>query len=99
MSTLQHPKYQTIGMTKNQEGSLISKEASVLWNMQIHGTAREIAANTPDIVIKYLKNKTWKLMDMEVQSGRNTTLKTTEKLFKYEDLDIETNRMWGIKPK
>ena len=66
--------------------------------MQIH-TAREIAANTPDVVIKYLKNKTWKLMDMEVQSGRNTTLKTTEKLFKYEDLDIETNRMWGMKPK
>ena len=98
MSTLQHPKYETSGMTKNQEGSLISKEASVLWNMQIH-TAREIAANTPDIVIKYHKNKTWKLMDMEVQSGRNTTLKTTEKLFKYEDLDIETNRMWGMKPK
>lgn len=85
-------------MTKNQEGLLISKEASMLWNMQMH-RAREIAANTPDIVIKYLKNKTWKLMDMEVQSDRNTTLKTTEKLFKYEDLDIETNRMWEIKPK
>ena len=35
--------------------------------MQIN-TAREIAANTPDIVIKDLKNKTWKLVDMEVPS-------------------------------
>ena len=38
-------------------------------------------------------------MDMEIQSGRNTTLKTTEKLFKYEDVDIETNRMCGMKPR
>ena len=34
---------------------------------------------------------------MAVPSGRNISLKTTEKLSKYKDLEIETTRMWGMK--
>ena len=73
-----------------------NKEATILWDMQIH-TDREIAAKKPDIVIKDHKNKTCKLIDMAVPSDRNTSLKTTEKLSKYKDLEIETTRMWGMK--
>ena len=34
---------------------------------------------------------------MAVPSGRNISWKTTEKLSKYEDLEIKTTRMWGMK--
>ena len=64
--------------------------------MQIYAE-REIAAKWPDVVIKDHKNKTCKLIDMAVPSDRNTSLKTTEKLSKYENLEIETTRMWGMK--
>ena len=63
---------------------------------EIH-TDREIAANKPNIVIKDHENKTCKLIDTAVPSDRNTSLKTTEKLSKYKDLEIETTRMWGMK--
>ena len=64
--------------------------------MQIHKD-REIAANKPDIVIKDHKNKTCKLIDMAVPSNRNTSLRTTEKLSKYKDQEVETTRMWGMR--
>ena len=73
-----------------------NKEAMILWDMQIH-TDREIATNKPDIVIKDHKNKPCKLIDMAVPSSRNISLKTTEKLSKYKDLEIETTRTWGMK--
>ena len=68
----------------------------ILFNMKIH-IDRQIAANKPDIVIKDHRNKTCKLIDMVVPSDRNTSLKTTEKLPKYTDLEIVTTRMWGTK--
>ena len=34
---------------------------------------------------------------MVVPSDRNTSVKVTEKLSKYKDLEIETNRMWGMR--
>ena len=34
---------------------------------------------------------------MTVPSDRNTSVKVTEKLSKYKDLEIETNRMWGMR--
>ena len=34
---------------------------------------------------------------MAVPSDRNTSVKVTEKLSKYKDLEIETNRMWGMR--
>ena len=43
--------------------------------MPIH-TDRKITANRPDIVIKDHKTKTCKLIDMAVQSDRNTSVKS-----------------------
>mgnify|MGYP006973398410 CR=1 FL=1 len=46
--------------------------------MQIQ-TDKEIAANSPDIVIKDHKNKICKLIGLAVPSDKSTSLKTTEK--------------------
>ena len=66
------------------------------WDMPIH-TDRKITANRPDIVIKDRKTKTCKFIDMAVPPDRNTSVKVTEKLSKYKDLEIETSRMWGMR--
>ena len=69
---------------------------TILWDMPIH-TDRTIAANRPDIVLKNKKDKTCLLIDMTIPLNTNTSVKTTEKLNKYKDLEIEVERMWGLK--
>ena len=70
---------------------------NILWDMPMHAE-RTIAANRPDIVLKKKKDKTCILIDMTVhQHLINTTVKTTEKLTKYKDLEIEVERMWRLK--
>ena len=69
---------------------------TILWDMPIH-TDRTIAANRPDIVLKNKKDKTCLLIDMTVPLDANTSVKTTEELNKYKDLEIEVERMWGLK--
>ena len=69
---------------------------TILRDTPIH-TGRTIAANRPDIVLKNKKDKTCLLIDMTVPLDTNTSVKTTEKLNKYKDLEIEVERMWGLK--
>ena len=69
---------------------------TILWDMPIH-TERTIAANRPDIVLKNKKDKTCPLIDMTTPLDTNTLFKTTEKLTKYKDLEIEVDRMWELK--
>ena len=64
--------------------------------MPIHSD-RTIAANRTDIVLKNKKDKTCLLIDMTTPLDINTLFKTTEKLTKYKDLEIEVERMWGLK--
>ena len=56
--------------------------------MPIH-TDRTIAANRPDTVLKNKKDKTCLLIDMTIPFNTNTSVKTTEKLTRYKDLEIE----------
>ena len=72
------------------------ENVTILWDMQIQ-TDRKISANKPDIVIKDKKEKFCTIIDMAVPSERNTSVKLTEKLSKYKDLEIEICRMWGMK--
>jgi hypothetical protein len=60
-------------------------------------TDGEIKANKPDIVIRNKSTKECILIDMAIPSERNTSVKVTEKLSIYKDLEIEINRMWGTK--
>ena len=73
-----------------------NEDITILWDMPIH-TDRKITANRPDSVIKDHKTKTCKFIHMAVPSDRNTSVKVTEKLSKYKDLEIETSRMWGMR--
>ena len=57
----------------------------------------EIKANRPDIVIKDKQEKSCLLIYMSIPTEKNTSVKVTEKLSKYKDLEIEIGRMWGMK--
>ena len=69
---------------------------TILWDMPIQ-TDREIKANRPDIVIKDKQEKSCLLIDMSIPTEKNTSVKVTEKLSKHKDLEIEIERMWGMK--
>ena len=69
---------------------------TILWDMPIH-TDRTIAANRPDIVLKNKKDKICLLIDMTVSLDTNTSVKATQKFTKYKDLEMEVERMWGLK--
>ena len=71
-------------------------DVTILWDMPIH-TDRTIKANRPDIVIKDKAEDRCIIIDMSVPSEQNTSVKTTEKLSKYKDLEIEITRMWGMR--
>ena len=64
--------------------------------MPIH-TDRTIAANWPDILLNNKKDKTCFLIDTTIPLDTNTPVKTTKKLNKYKDLEIEVERMRGLK--
>ena len=74
------------------------ENVTILWDMPFH-TYRTIAANMPDIALKNKKDKTCLLIDMTILLDTNTSVKTTEKLTKYKDLEIEVERMLGLKTK
>ena len=60
-------------------------------------TDLEIKANRPDIVVKDKQEKSCLLIDMSIPTEKNTSVKVTEKLSKYKDLEIEIERMWEMK--
>ena len=49
------------------------------------------------LALKNKKDKTCLLIDMIIPLDTNTSAETTEKLTKYKDLEIEDERMWGLK--
>ena len=60
-------------------------------------TGRENKANRPNIVIKDKQEKSYLLINMSIPTEKNTSVKVTEELSKYKDLEIEIERMWGMK--
>ena len=82
---------------EHQPKTVTEKDSvTILWDMPIH-TDTTIAADRPGIVLKSKKDKTYLLIDMTIPLDSNTSVKTTEKLDKYKDLEIEVERMWGLK--
>ena len=73
-------------------------EITVLWDSQIH-TDKKIQANKPDIVVKDEKKRECTLVDILVPSDTNIVLKTSEKICKYRDLQIEISRCWTMNTK
>ena len=70
----------------------------ILWDFPIR-TDRTIQANRPDRVIKHTQNKLCQLIDISLPSNSNIFAKESEKLSKYEDLEIEIAEMWKMKTK
>ena len=62
-------------------------------------TDKTIKANRPDLVIEEKEKKTLLLLDVSIPADKNTSLKTFEKLSKYQDLAIELERSWKLKTK
>ena len=58
---------------------------------------REIKANRPDIVVKRKDEKSCLLINVSIPADKNTAVKVVEKLSKYKDLEIEIQKMWGMK--
>jgi len=65
---------------------------TIRWDMPFHSDRTKVA-NRPDIVLKNKKDKTCLLIDMTIPLDTNTSVKTTEKLTKYKDLEIEVEGM------
>ena len=69
----------------------------IIWDMPVN-TDRTITANRPEIVIKDSMNSTSKPIDMAVPSDRNIALREMEKKSKYQDLELEIQKMRHMKP-
>ena len=80
----------------NRETGIDNGNTTFIWDMPVH-TDREIKADRPDIVVKCKDEKSCLLIDVSIPSDKNTSVKIVEKLSKCNDLEIEIERMWGMK--
>ena len=69
---------------------------TLLWDFPIR-TDRTIQTNSPDIIVKDIKEKTCLLIDMSIPTDQNISAKEFDKLSKYKDLEIEIQRMWKLR--
>ena len=75
---------------------MICKEYNVHTVRQVVQT-RATDMKSSHIVIKTIRIKKRTLVDVVIRSNKNTSTKVSEKLSKYEDLQIEITRMWQMK--
>ena len=73
-------------------------KVTILWNQQIKAD-RTIPNNKPDIIIRDNEKGTYMLIDVAISGDRSLLKKEAEKILKYKDLTIETQRMWNVKTK
>ena len=71
---------------------------TILWNQQVQ-TNRAIPNNKPDIIIRDNEKRTCMLIDVAISGDRKVIKKEAEKILKYKDLTIETQRMCNVKTK
>jgi hypothetical protein len=60
-------------------------------------TDRIIPSNKSDIIIRDNEKRTCMLIDIAIPEDRNVIKKEAEKILKYKDLTIQTQRMWNVK--
>ena len=66
-----------------------------MWDVPVI-TDRTTLANRPDIILHDKKEKTCLLIDVVIPDDSNIKIRQTEKLSKYEDLEIKVSRMWKL---
>ena len=67
-----------------------------MWNQQVR-TVRTIPNNKQDIIIRDNEKRTCILIDVANSGDSNVIKKEAEKILKYKDLTIESQRMWNVK--
>jgi len=67
-----------------------------MWNQQVQ-TDRTIPNNKPDIIIREYEKGICMLIDVAIPGDRNVIKKENEKILKYKDITIKTERMWNVK--
>ena len=72
------------------------QKATILRDLPPH-TDRKIKANKPDIILKCKYEKACLLIDIAILTDKKHLYQSNRKLSKYKDLEIEIERMWGIK--
>ncbi|KAF2890058.1 hypothetical protein ILUMI_16115 [Ignelater luminosus] len=82
----------------NPQPVIEAGETIIMWNKQIQ-TDREIRANKPDIVIKQKKENKCLIIDVAVPGDRRMKEKEAERVLKYKELALETQRMWNCRTK
>jgi hypothetical protein len=80
---------------KSVETSQVGK-VTILWDQQVQ-TDRTIPNNRTGIIIRDNEKGTRMLIDVAIPGDRNVIKKETEKILKYKDLIIKTQRMWNVK--
>ena len=73
-----------------------TNEITVLWDLPII-TDKKVKANRPDITIHDRKNRECIFVDVSIPVCENIVKKEAEKLTKYRDLEIETQKCWNLK--
>ena len=77
--------------------NVVSKnQVTLIWDTAVQ-TDYTIPSNRPDIIVKNQLERTCLLIDVSVPSDRNIYAKRSEKLCKYKDLEIEIQKMWGMR--
>jgi hypothetical protein len=73
-------------------------KVTILWNQQVQ-TDRTIPnrRNKPDNIIRDNEKGICMLIDVAISGDRNMIKKEAEKILKYKDLTIDTQRMWNVK--
>ena len=74
-----------------------TESATILWGFSIY-TDRKIDANKPNIAIKDHKSNSCLLVEVRFPMDKNFSPGEFRNISKYKDLEIETERMWHLKP-
>ena len=72
--------------------------ATILWDSPVIAD-RYIPYNKPDLIVQEKQTNRHVIIDVAIPSDYNIQKKTTEKINKYTDLQIECQRMWNKKVK
>ena len=73
-----------------------NEKATILWDSPVI-TDRHVPCNKPDIVIQQKKSDRCHIIDVVIPRDYNTQKKATEKMSKYVDLQIESQKPWNKK--
>jgi hypothetical protein len=79
---------------------VIKKEADKILkykDITIEIQHRTIHNNKPDIIMSDNEKGTYVLIDVAIWGDINVVKKEDEKIIKYKDLTIDTQRMWNVK--